>query len=280
MWAGGMWHADPTHNTFITTGNRGSDPTTAEATLFYNGGKDKYRVEKKLAPGEQLWLDVGEVLRDQVPDSDGHTMPPDTMAGSYELRDLDHAYVGQLYEGKLVIDKTYGHAAYGCGSCCQYGVPYFLVDPFGGPPDDDFGETLESTDSCGGFLVDVTGGGYAWGSSNTAVATLTSPTLHSGCPGVSDGQCRDTFPVTNSVPGIDGVFQDTHSYPGFQGPYQANSFTATQYYQYICPCASDGQPVNVMGPLSIARTVYFSSPSDEWIYQASKSGRNRKRCST
>jgi len=81
MWAGGMWHVDATHNTFITTGNAGSTSTAAEATLFYNGGKSKYRVEKMLSPGQQLWLDVGHLIRDQVPDSDGHTLPPDTMGG-------------------------------------------------------------------------------------------------------------------------------------------------------------------------------------------------------
>jgi hypothetical protein len=74
-------------------------------TLFYNEGKSKYRVEKLLAPGQQLWLDVGQLIRNQVPDSDGHTLPPDTMTGSYELRDLDHATVGLLYEGKLMFVK-------------------------------------------------------------------------------------------------------------------------------------------------------------------------------
>jgi hypothetical protein len=42
------------------------------------------------------------VLRNQVPDSDGKTIPADTMFGSYELRDLDHPVLGLLYEGKLV----------------------------------------------------------------------------------------------------------------------------------------------------------------------------------
>jgi len=46
-----MWHVDPTHNTFITTGNAGSESTAAEVTLFYNGGKSKYRLEKMLSPG-------------------------------------------------------------------------------------------------------------------------------------------------------------------------------------------------------------------------------------
>ena len=63
LWAGGMWHVDATHNTFITTGNEGSEATQAEVTLFYNGGKSKYRVEKMLSTGQQLWLDVGQLVR-------------------------------------------------------------------------------------------------------------------------------------------------------------------------------------------------------------------------
>ena len=69
MWAGGMWHVDPTHNTFITTGNGGTEATTAEVTLFYNGGTSKYRMEKMLSPGQQLWLDadIWCTIRFQIP---------------------------------------------------------------------------------------------------------------------------------------------------------------------------------------------------------------------
>ena len=188
MWAGGMWHVDPTHNTFITTGNGGAEATTAEVMLFYNGGTSKYRMEKMLSPGQQLWLDVGHLVHDQVPDSDGHTLPPDTMTGSYELRDLDHAYVGQLYEGKLVIDKTYGHAAYGCGSCCGYAAPFDLdPDPFAGPPGIDYQDSIYATDTCAGDREDVTGSGIDWASSDTAVATLPTRTLHTVAVGSATG---------------------------------------------------------------------------------------------
>lgn len=188
MWAGGMWHVDPTHNTFITTGNGGAEATTAEVMLFYNGGTSKYRMEKMLSPGQQLWLDVGHRVHDQVPDSDGHTLPPDTMTGSYELRDLDHAYVGQLYEGKLVIDKTYGHAAYGCGSCCGYAAPFDLdPDPFAGPPGIDYQDSIYATDTCAGDREDVTGSGIDWASSDTAVATLPTRTLHTVAVGSATG---------------------------------------------------------------------------------------------
>jgi hypothetical protein len=85
LFKGSMWHVDSTHNTLITTGNGGTEPTCAQITLFFNRGQSKYRVEKLLSPGEQLWLNLGELLRNQVPDSDGKTIP-DTMFGSYELR--------------------------------------------------------------------------------------------------------------------------------------------------------------------------------------------------
>jgi hypothetical protein len=190
MWAGGMWHVDATHNTLITTGNGGSENTTAEVTLFYNGGKGRYRMEKMLAPGQQLWLDVGHLVRDQVADADGHTLPPDTMTGSYELRDLDHALVGSLYEGKLVIDKTYGHASYGCSTCCGYSTTVLGPNPFGGPPGINNSDFIHATQTCGGYIDDVTDGGYQWGSSNTGVATLPNSTLHTVAVGSATGSTR------------------------------------------------------------------------------------------
>jgi len=63
MFKGGMWHVDSTHATLITTGNGGSESTKAQVTLFYNGGQSHYRIEKVLAPGEQLLLDVGQLIR-------------------------------------------------------------------------------------------------------------------------------------------------------------------------------------------------------------------------
>jgi hypothetical protein len=190
MWAGGMWHVDATHNTFITTGNGGSEDTTAEVTLFYNGGKGRYRMEKMLAPGQQLWLDVGHLVHDQVADADGHTLPPDTMAGSYELRDLDHALVGSIYEGKLVIDKTYGHASYGCSTCCGYSTTVLGPNPFGGPPGINNSDFIHATQTCGGYVEDVTDGGYNWGSSNTNVATLPNSTLHTVAVGSATGNTK------------------------------------------------------------------------------------------
>ena len=125
---------------------------------------------------------------------------------------------------------------------------------------------------------------YAWNSSTGSLSDLAACTVREyvsypgnspfGWPSPPYTQASTTFPVTLGVAATDGASRDTHSYPGFQQPYQANSFTATQLYQYICPCANNGRPVNLMGPLSITRQVYFSSPDGKWTYLASKSGVN------
>jgi len=187
LWAGGMWHVDSKHNTLITTGNGGSEPTTAEVTLFYNGGKDKYTMQKLLSPGEHLWLDVGHLVHDQVPDASSRTLPADVMTGSYELRDLDHPTAGLLYEGKLVIDKTYGHAAYGCGECCGFSGPKFFPLTYSGPPGANYSEVLNSTEQCGGYVDDLSGDAFNWNSTNTGVATLSTPTLHTVATGSANG---------------------------------------------------------------------------------------------
>jgi hypothetical protein len=90
------------------------------------------------------------------------------MTGSYELRDLDHAYVGELYEGKLVIDKTYGHAAYGCALCCGYHGVVLTPSRFSGPPGINNNDVIDATEQCGGFVDDVTNASYYWQSSNPA----------------------------------------------------------------------------------------------------------------
>lgn len=37
--------------------------------------------------------------------------------------------MGLLFEGKIIYDKTYGHAAYGCATCCGYSSAILWYDP-------------------------------------------------------------------------------------------------------------------------------------------------------
>jgi hypothetical protein len=88
-WEGGMWHAGgPNENTVITVGNGGNEDAIALLTLNFARGKEKYEIEQQLGPGEQMWVDIGERIRNQVPDRNGKLLPPDISHGTYSIQDL------------------------------------------------------------------------------------------------------------------------------------------------------------------------------------------------
>jgi len=173
-----MWHVDGSHNSLITAGNGGSNATHAAVTLFYNRGKSSYTIEKQLEPGEQIWADVGDIIRNQIPDKNGKTIPREVTMGSYELRDLDHIGVGYLYEGKLVIDKTWGHGYYGCAGCCGYEGQQMLPNPFSGGVGTQGNNTAESEDMCSNSWVDVTAETYDWATTNSDIVNLANAVSH------------------------------------------------------------------------------------------------------
>ncbi len=364
-WEAGKWEVDGMHNSLVTVGNGGNKAQRAQLTIFYNQGSGQYQVEQTLGPDEQMAFDFGKLIRNQIPDKSGHTLPPDLTFGTYRILDLTDSAAGGLYEGKVILDKTYGHAAYGCAICCGPEFALMEYDPLAVAVSGWGDQEVLASNSCGGGQQNVTGDFPTWWTDNTAIATASGPRIngiaagttnhhaksiemywgyreyYSICPltqeqptaptkvtcavptnytqtsGYGDasgvlhfqytwdsntGNLADLsactvreyvtypgsspfnwpsppyletstpFPVTLGGPGTTGTASDTHSYPGFQQAYTANSFTATQYYQYVCPCSNGGQPVDLMGPLSISRTVYFSTPNGLWTYQASKSG--------
>jgi len=67
---------DPYHNSIITAGNGGTKPTQAAFTILYNQGTEKYELEQTLQPDEQMWIDVGRLIREHVADKDGRHFPP------------------------------------------------------------------------------------------------------------------------------------------------------------------------------------------------------------
>jgi len=184
-WAGSRWFADTLRNSIITVGNASDGSTTANLTLHYNGGKTRYEVEQSLKPGEQIWLDVGELIQSQRPDKNGTVIPPDVEYGTYTIRDVDHLLGQTLYEGKLTIDKKFGHASYGCGFCCDPWAGQYLspsqVDTSVG---NSWQFTIIGFGQCGNENVDLTANGFNWGSGNTGVATVSSTGLgHAVGPG-------------------------------------------------------------------------------------------------
>ncbi len=173
-WEGGEWHVDPTHNSIITTGNGGTVPVKAQITIYYDSGRKRYDLVQPLKPREQMWVDVGKLIRERTPDKNGSVLPLDLMMGSYEIQDLTDRGVGNLFEGKLTVDKTYGHAAYGCATCCGYMPSAWMYwDPILTATGVGTGQDVWDRDNCTGTDTSVLD--YfppsSWGTGNHAIAT-------------------------------------------------------------------------------------------------------------
>jgi len=179
-WEGGMWEYDAQHDSLMTTGNGGTKPTRAALTLFYNRGTARYDLEQTLQPDEQMWIDVGKLIREHVPDKSGKVLPADLSSGSYEFRDLGDPLAGTLFEGKVIYEKTYGHVIYGCMNCCDYTSPYLTFDPLGIPLLGNAPNGVWATD-CNQNDWDVSSDYYgSWTTGNTTIAKVDSDGNHTG----------------------------------------------------------------------------------------------------
>jgi len=184
-WEGSEWHVDSTHNSIITAGNGGSVPVKALFTIYYDGGTKRYDLEQQLKPHEQMWVDIGKLIHEQVPDKNGLLLSSDLMMGSYEIRDLTDRGIGNLFEGKLILDKTFGHVAYGCAMCCGYEDPYLYWDPIGVGVGLESDQDVWAHDSCAGVFDSVLGDiiDVSWGTGNHAIATAQNHVITGVAPG-------------------------------------------------------------------------------------------------
>jgi hypothetical protein len=103
-WAGGIWEVDTNHNALIAIGNAGNTATRAQIAFYYNSGQSKYVLEHSLAPDEQVWVDVGGLIRSQIPDLNGKTIPPSVMS------EMSQHTIEKLIRGEAVKRSTREHA--------------------------------------------------------------------------------------------------------------------------------------------------------------------------
>lgn len=198
QWEGGMWEYDAYHDSIITAGNGGTGPTNVVLTLFYNEGTKSYELGQTLQPDEQMWVDVGKLIREQTPDKNGNALPSTLSYGSYEIRDLTHRGVGTVFEGKVIYDKMYGHAAYGCTACCGYAGPLVDWNPLGIPDGGTAAQGVQARSECSrNQYVDVSDLFYGnWSTGNTAIATVNYSATHTGVSFSISAQVLDVVEPT------------------------------------------------------------------------------------
>jgi hypothetical protein len=240
-WEAGKWEVDSMHNSLVTVGNGGNKPERAQLTILYNQGSGQYQVEQTLAPDEQMLLDFGKLIRNQVPDKNGHTLPPDLTFGAYRILNLSDTAAGGLYEGKVILDKTYGHAAYGCAICCGPEFALMDYDPLsvtvGGYGD----QEVLAANSCGGGDQNVTGDFPTWWTGNTAIATASGHQINGIAAGTTPHYAKSvemywgyreyysSCPLTQAEP----------SAPTNVGPYQVEPIDTAS--QGLASCSIKGQ---------------------------------------
>jgi hypothetical protein len=133
VWEGGQWEYDSMHDSIITAANGGSKATKAAFTIFYGDNQQKYELEQTLQPDEQMWIDIGKLIRNHVPDETGKLLPPNLETGSYQFSEPTGSALGSLFEGKVIYDQTFGHVSYGCAACCAASLyTQFQYNPFWG----------------------------------------------------------------------------------------------------------------------------------------------------
>ncbi len=205
FWAGGQWQVDATHNSIVAITNGGSKQTTARLTLHYNGGTSNYVIEQPIAAGDQMWLNFADLIQKSVPDKNGNKLPAGLTSGTYDLRDLGGENAGSLFEGKVALDKTLGHLAYGCMMCCGYDSAFIDPDSLAFGVGEDAYLTVRGHNACSLEWEDVTQYYDTWSSGDTSIATLSAATAH----GVSAGQTQSN--ASGLVPKGDGY--ESHHCP-------------------------------------------------------------------
>ncbi len=206
QWAGGMWQVDALHDSITTVGNGGDAATKARFLVYYDmpgakGSQVPYELDQTIQPGEHMWVNIGDLIRRQVPDVNGKVLPATLTSGTYEFKDMTNRAHGSLFEGKVIVDKTNGHATYGCAECCGHNQglmqPWSILLGFSAN-----GSILDQN-SCETFPEDITGLFSVWNSANTGIATVDNVGLGQGI-GVGSAAIRaEAFAVEKDLGGAD-----------------------------------------------------------------------------
>ena len=191
---GGEWRADSNHDQLISVTNSGQKPTNALLTLHYDNGQKSYEMQQSIQPGDQVFVDVVELIRNRVADRRGQTLPTDLTFGTYDVLDLSGGS-GGLSVGSLALDKALGYqAAVPSPDCCgDYGD---VLSPDSIEVDISGFQTVEgqARNQCTGQL-DVLAGLTSWWSGNSGVAQVANAKVTGVAPGYTTANASGVMPV-------------------------------------------------------------------------------------
>lgn len=65
-------------------------------------------MRQSIPAGDQMWVNVADLIHNRTADRKGSVLPPDLTAGTFDVTDLSPG-PGSLTEGSLALDKTAGN---------------------------------------------------------------------------------------------------------------------------------------------------------------------------
>jgi hypothetical protein len=153
----------------------------------------KYELQQTIAPGDQMWVNLAQLVRNGVGDRNGNYLPTDVTAVTYDLQDLTPGG-HSLMANDLAVNTALGQAVPACPWCCGYLESSVIFNPY--PADviiDGFQDLgIDGTNSCTGVINNIYVDFTIWSSSNTSIANVTKGQVQGLAVGNVTGSAQGT----------------------------------------------------------------------------------------
>ncbi|MGA2694697.1 MAG: hypothetical protein ABSE92_01465 [Terriglobales bacterium] len=243
---GGEWKADGKHNGLISVTNGGAKPADTLLTLHYDSGMKKYELEQTIAPGDQLWFNVEDLIHNRIADRKGNLLPADLTSGTYDLQQIGGK--GTLLPASQSADSTWGHEIRGgqVDCCGDYGSSFEpgsfdLVENQPNPFE------VTGINQCTGATEDLTSL-FSFSVQNPAIATISKDTLTGISPGLTNAD------------GVGYVWYCQGDTGGWEKEYPTAPVTVTPEIQFQGNTIN-GKTQSVVVGQQIALTAVYNPPS-------------------
>jgi hypothetical protein len=170
-------------------------PANALLTLHYDNGEKSYEMQQTIPPGEQMLVNVGELIQKRTADRKGNVLPADLGFGTYDVKDLGSGPGGLTVSG-VALDKTFGYqSAVQSPDCCGFYGDSLNPDSLEVDISGFQNVGAVGTNQCTGQLQSILGDITGWSSGNTAIAQVASAKVTGVAPGFTTATGTGIMPV-------------------------------------------------------------------------------------
>jgi hypothetical protein len=198
--AGGEWRTDSTHNQIAAITNVGRQATDALLTLHFANGEKKYELQQTIEPGDQMWVNLSQLIRGGVSDRSGKVLPADVNAVTYEVQDLT-PNGHNLMANDLAVNSASARVVPDCPTCCGFSSAYWSLDPIELLIDGVEDPSIDGVNACSGQVVDISADFTVWNSDNSEIAQVTTKRVQGVGAGSTTGYAKGTVEQYSDICG-------------------------------------------------------------------------------